>query len=179
MPGELVQVVYRKYDGALHWNYWTRLLGEDRYGIWLGAPGGTTLRRGDQVVEPSQTPHVLLMPRDQWWSAAFNAPPHRTEIYCDINTVPAWPTPYEVTMIDLDLDVRRRRTGLVEILDEDEFAEHRVRYGYPPDVVSAAEHSAAHLAEVIAANEEPFGSVYQSWLAQLMTPERPSPSPAV
>ncbi|WP_180935649.1 DUF402 domain-containing protein [Nocardioides ungokensis] len=33
--------------------------------------------------------------------------------------------------VDLDLDVVRGRTGRVWIDDEDEFAEHRVRFGYP------------------------------------------------
>lgn len=36
-------------------------------------------------------------------------------------------------MVDLDLDVVRRFDGSAEILDEDEFAEHQVRYGYPPE----------------------------------------------
>lgn len=169
MAGELVRVVYRKYDGTLHWNYWTRRLGEDEYGVWLGAPGGTPLRKGDEVVQPVEWPHVLLLPRDEWWTGAFNAPPHRTEIYCDITTVPTWPAPDEVTMIDLDLDVRRRRTGAVEILDEDEFAEHQIRFGYPAEVVSAAWASAERLVHAIWANEEPFASEYLSWLARLDT----------
>jgi protein associated with RNAse G/E len=173
MAGGLVQVIYRKYDGTLHWNYWTRRLGEDRYGLWVGAPGGTALRKGAEVVNPAEWPHVLLLPRDEWWTGSFNAAPHRTEIYCDVTTVPSWPEPDQVTMIDLDLDVRRRRTGTVEILDEDEFAEHRIRYGYPEEVVAAAQASAECLAAAIRANDEPFASVYRGWLAQLV--EAPVP----
>ena len=41
-------------------------------------------------------------------------------------------------MVDLDLDVRRRRWGVIERLDDDEFAEHRVRFGYPDEVVTQA-----------------------------------------
>jgi uncharacterized protein len=174
-----VRVVYRKYDGSLHWNYETSRLGEDEHGIWLGAPAGTTLRRGDHIVDPAEWPHVLLLPRDAWWTAAFNAPPHRTEIYCDITTVPTWLAPDEVTMVDLDLDVRRRRTGLVELLDEDEFAEHRIRFGYPVEVVEAARASARRLEHAIRAGEEPFAAAYRPWLAQLaeiITSAAPDPS---
>ena len=112
----LVNVVFRKYDGSLHWNYLATRLGEDEHGVWLGAPLGTELRRGEAVMELAEMAHVVLLPRAGWWTAAFNAPPKRTEIYCDISTVPEWTSADEVTMIDLDLDVLRRahrpgRTG--------------------------------------------------------------------
>ncbi len=161
-----VRIVYRKYDGSLHWNQPGWLLGEDEYGIWVGGPAGTPVRRGHEHGTPAETATVLLLPRDGWWTASFNAPPHRTEVYCDITTVPRWPTADEVTMVDLDLDVRRRRAGRVELLDEDEFAAHRVRYGYPPDVVAQAESAAQWLVGALTEDVEPFCHAYQHWLAQ-------------
>ena len=163
----LIKLVFRKYDGSLHWNYLARRLGEDEHGVWLGAPAGTELRRGEAVVELADMDHVVLLPRDGWWAAAFNAPPRRTEIYCDISTVPQWPSADEVTMIDLDLDVLRRRSGLVELVDEDEFEEHRVRFGYPPDVISQARAAADWLLAAVTARQEPFGSTYQRWLREV------------
>jgi predicted RNA-binding protein associated with RNAse of E/G family len=106
----------------------------------------------------------MLFPRDGWWTASFNAAPHRTDVYCDITTVPTWPGPDVVTMVDLDLDVRRRRTGLVEILDEDEFALHQVRYGYPAEVIEQAWAAAEWLATALTDQIEPFGSAYRHWL---------------
>ncbi len=162
-----INVVFRKYDGSLHWNYLASRLGEDEHGVWLGAPAGTELRRGEAAIELAEMDHVLLLPRDGWWAAAFNAPPKRTEIYCDISTVPRWPSADEVTMIDLDLDVLRRRSGLVELVDEDEFAEHQVRFGYPPDVISQARATADWLVAAVTERREPFGSTYGSWLRQV------------
>ncbi len=176
MADDRVRLVYRKYDGSLHWNYETYRLGEDEHGVWVGALAGTTLRRGSLVVDPVEWPHVVLLPRDGWWTAAFNAAPHRTEIYCDISTVPTWLAPDEVTMVDLDLDVRRRRTGLVELLDEDEFAEHQVLFRYPEEVVAAAQASAHQLERDIRADREPFASAYQPWLTQLVTSVEAGPS---
>jgi uncharacterized protein len=163
----LIKLVFRKYDGSLHWNYLARRLGEDEHGVWLGAPAGTELRRGEAVIELADMDHVVLLPRDGWWTAAFNAPPKRTEVYCDISTVPRWPSADEVTMIDLDLDVLRRRSGLVELVDEDEFAEHQVLFGYPPDVVSQARAAADWLLAAVTARQEPFGTVHERWLGQL------------
>jgi protein associated with RNAse G/E len=159
-----VRVVYRKYDGALHWNYAARHLGEDEHGVWVGAPAGTPVSLGDQARGPVEAPHVLLFPREGWWTGCFNATPHRTEIYCDITTVPVWSGTDEVTMIDLDLDVRRLRTGVVELLDEDEFAEHQVRYGYPAEVIAGARQSADRLFDAVERRVEPFGDAYRTWL---------------
>jgi uncharacterized protein len=52
----------------------------------------------------------------------------------------------------------------VIVVDEDEFAEHQVRYGYPADVISAAERATAWLLDAISAKAEPFGAAYRSWL---------------
>jgi len=81
--------------------------------------------------------------------------------------VPQWPSAEEVTMVDLDLDVRRRRRGAVELLDEDEFAAHRVKYDYPPEVVAAAEASFAWLAGAVRERVEPFGVASHAWLARV------------
>jgi uncharacterized protein len=171
VTSDLVRVVYRKFDGSLHWNQPGRLLGEDEHGVWVGAPGGTPVWRGEEPVNPAEHDHVMLFPRDGWWTGLFNAAPHRTEVYCDITTVPTWPTPDMVTMVDLDLDVRRRRTGIVEILDEDEFAAHQVRYGYPTDVIEQAWAAAEELAAALREHVEPFGGVYRHWLEVLGSAE--------
>ena len=168
-----VHVVYRKYDGSLHWNYEASYLGEDEHGVWVGARTGTAVNRGLTSTGPVEASHVLLFPRDAWWTGCFNAVPHRTEIYCDITTVPRWldaedPSGHrEVTMVDLDLDVRLRRTGEVQLLDEDEFATHQVRYGYPPEVIANAQASADWLFGAISQRVEPFGQAYRSWLAEV------------
>lgn len=159
-----VRVVYRKFDGSLHWNQYGWRLGEDDYGVWVGAPAGTAVHRGETLANPADAAHVVLFPRGSWWTGMFNAAPRRTEIYCDITTVPYWPTPSEVTMVDLDLDVRRRRAGLVELLDEDEFAAHQVKYAYPAEVVEAAWDAAHWLTGALRERVEPFGSAYRSWL---------------
>jgi uncharacterized protein len=68
-------------------------------------------------------------------------------------------------MADLDLDVVRRRPGReVVLVDEDEFAEHQIRYGYPADVISAAERTAAWLEDTIRSDAEPFATAFRPWL---------------
>jgi protein associated with RNAse G/E len=149
----------------LHWHAWLEKLGEDEYGVWLGAPTGTAWRRG---TEPRTTmaASVTLVPRQSWWVASFNHEPSKYELYVDLSTVPVWDGD-EVTMVDLDLDVVRvRRDGTVRLLDEDEFAQHQALFGYPEAVVSQVSQTARHLLAHVAVSE-PFTAAYRPWLAQI------------
>jgi uncharacterized protein len=160
--------VYTKYDGRLHWHQTMLYLGEDQHGVWLGAPAGSTIRRGSEPPIVLEQPSAELIPAGQWWTATFNGAPAKTEIYCDISTPPDWPSANEVTMVDLDLDVLRLRAdGRVLIVDEDEFAVHKVRYDYPADVITQAEQAAAWLHEAISSGAEPFASHYREWIQQV------------
>lgn len=163
-----VQVDYHKYDGTLHWNLRMQRLGEDEHGVWLGLPADSTMRKGHEPPVPLHEAHVILFPRDGWWTAAFNAAPRSTELYCDITTPPEWPSREAVTMVDLDLDVLRKRGAAGPVLvDEDEFAEHQVRYGYPPEVIESARAAAAWLMDAVGSGAGPFGGAHRPWLAMV------------
>ncbi|MFC1416213.1 DUF402 domain-containing protein [Streptacidiphilus cavernicola] len=162
---EQVRVVYRKYDGSLHWNMELRRLGADEHGVWLGAEADSLSRKGDGPPVAQAEPYVLLVPDGAWHTVTFNAAPRRTAVYCDVGTPPVWPHPGEVTMVDLDLDVLLRRGETAPYLvDQDEFAEHQVRYGYPGEVVAAAEASAEALLAAIAGRGGPFDGAHTRWL---------------
>ena len=165
VTGRDVRLVFTKYDGSLHWHQTMQYLGEDEHGIWLGSRAGATAQRGHEPPIRFKAPSVQLIPAAQWWTAVFNDPPAKVEVYCDISTPSQWRSPDEVTMVDLDLDVVRLRADhSVFVDDEDEFAEHQVRFGYPPDVISHAEQSAAWLVAAVSSGAEPFGSAAERWL---------------
>lgn len=165
--GDDVRIVYRKYDGSLHWHMTMKWLAEDEHGVWVGAGAHNTCRRGAGPLVTINHPQVRLFPRDLWWTASFNADSARTEIYCDVTTPVDWPSPHEVTMIDLDLDVCRRPDGAVIVLDEDEFAEHQVKFGYPAEIVAESRRTTMWLQAALADGTEPFATVYRSYLALL------------
>jgi protein associated with RNAse G/E len=86
-----------------------------------------------------------------------------------MTTPPAWsPDGDHVTMVDLDLDVVRTRTGQVYVDDEDEFAQHQVQLGYPADVVALAQGSCEEVLAAVRAEQAPFSpQVWQPRLASL------------
>ena len=146
-PGDPVRLQMRKWDLAAHWGADVVWLGEDEYGWWAGWPEGTSWSRpgADFVSFGAQ---VGLFPRERGFAATFyeRAPGSGYEfrLYADVTTAPGWEGA-ELTCVDLDLDVIQRFDGGVFVDDEDEFAEHRTRYGYPAELVAEAERECARL----------------------------------
>jgi protein associated with RNAse G/E len=98
----------------------------------------------------------------------FNPPPRTSEVYCDITTPARWEGD-TVHIIDLDLDVvRRRETETVELRDEDEFDEHRAQFGYPDDLVVEARAAADKLLVALGDGSEPFATQHRKWLADVV-----------
>ena len=73
-----------------------------------------------------------------------------------------------VSAVDLDLDVVRLRDGTVRVLDEDEFAEHQVRYSYPADMVEQARATTDDLVVRLSAGTEPFAAIGAAWLERFV-----------
>ena len=54
--------------------------------------------------------------------------------------------------------------GSCEIIDVDEFEEHQVRYGYPPDVIERAEAAANEVLDLMTRRVAPFDdAMARSW----------------
>ncbi|WP_052466550.1 DUF402 domain-containing protein [Mobilicoccus massiliensis] len=168
--GARVRAVFTKYDGRPHWEYDLVVLGVDDHGVWVGgAPGAHIARPGLEFT--SDAYWVTLYPHDGMWVATINddAGTFSSRVYVDVTTQATWwhrpDGVLSVTAIDLDLDVIRRFSGELLVDDEDEFEEHRVEFGYPPELVEGARAAAAWLYERLAGHDEPFEQVAEHWLA--------------
>lgn len=170
--GSAVRVVTRKWPDRSHWEYDGVLLGEDEHGVWVGAPVGTACSRPGASFVTDQA-MLTLVPRTAPFTATFYAPGGRAhcEVYVDVTTVPWWADPgaggLTVTAVDLDLDVVRGWTGRVWVDDEDEFADHRIRFGYPWDLVRLAATSCDTVRAAVEARLAPYDDTPRSWFARL------------
>ena len=70
-----------------------------------------------------------------------------------------------MTQIDLDLDSARTLDGSVEVLDEDEFLDHQIRYEYPRGLIAQTRTATQRVVDLVTAGAEPFGTAAESWLA--------------
>ncbi|HEU4514862.1 MAG TPA: DUF402 domain-containing protein [Nocardioidaceae bacterium] len=162
-----VRMVFSKWGGRPHWECDTLALGADEHGRWLGLPSGTLVTRPGAAFS-ADVPQVVLLP-DSAYVATFYAPGGSSpcETYVDISTVPL-EDDGRITAVDLDLDVIRGWTGRVWVDDEDEFADHRVRFGYPEEVVELAVTSCEQVRRAVAASQAPFdGTTARRWLEVL------------
>ena len=130
-------------------------LGEDSHGRWVGIPPEHPVFRGDEQLSVARHRAVVCVPHDDWYMAYWPID-HPVSLYVDIVTPPTW-TARGATMVDLDFDVIVRN-GEVLLVDEDEFEEHRVRYGYPDDLTASARRATADILDRIQRREPPFGS---------------------
>jgi uncharacterized protein len=159
-----VEMRFTKWGGKLHWHYPVVPLGRDRHGWWLGGPEGSFFQRGEEPPIPRPQDYVMLVPADGDWIATWLATGD-DEIYVDVTTRPVTSDSL-IEAVDLDLDVIRRRNGRVDLVDEDEFAEHQVLLGYPPEVIARAEATADDLLARLTAGAEPFGRAGHDWLTR-------------
>lgn len=161
---DVVKIRFTKWGDIPHWSFDMRRLGEDEFGTWLWMPAGTSMRRGTDPPILSRNLAVKLITPSEWWTAIWNDGDTATyELYVDISTPATWEDD-TVRLVDLDLDVARRRGGGVEVHDEDEFEEHQVLYGYPDHIIDKARIETARIVAAVERRDEPFGEVSGRWL---------------
>ena len=161
-----VQIDFRKWDGARHWQFVMQRLGEDEHGLWLWSPAGSAMQRGDEPVRCSKAINLKLIPENKWWTAIWSWQ-RPQDLYIDIITPPQWKGS-TVTMVDIDLDLVRWADGSVEVLDEEEFVAHQELFDYPDRLVDTARATTAGLAVALEARHEPFGTVGTRWMQEAL-----------
>ncbi len=157
-----VDIRFLKWPDTLHWHFSGERIVDDEHGLWVGGRVGESARRGKESPKTFRHDWVKVLVDGAWWTAIWNT---SGDCYVDIVTPPRWSGDV-VSMIDLDLDVYRHPGGRVEVMDEDEFEEHRHTLGYPDQVVDLARTTTAQVVLAIERSDEPWGSVGPARLAE-------------
>ena len=161
-----------KWGGRPHWEYDGVWLGADGFGQWVGFPVGTHYRRPGMDFVGTFDGVMLVPAGGAAHLAAFNDSRAKAAVYVDMTTVPVWDGTV-IRAVDLDLDVVRLQDGTVYLDDEDEFAEHRVAFGYPADVVALVERTAVEVLAAVRRREAPYDGAADVWLERLVSLRRP------
>ncbi|MEX2372263.1 MAG: DUF402 domain-containing protein [Dehalococcoidia bacterium] len=137
VEGRPVRILSTKYDGSLHYDYRARLVEETAGVLRVVSEVGTPVigYRGEGALGCSMT---QLFFTDRWYNVFHNHEPlgrRRMLSYANIGT-PARLEGDTIHWVDLDVDVIQTETQGLVVVDEDEFADHRVRMGYPDDIVA-------------------------------------------
>ena len=143
-----------KWGDRPHWVFDAIYLGADEHGDWIGIRAGTEMARPGMAFA-AEVDQVGLAPRDAGWMATFHQPGAWVATYVDMTSVPWWDGRI-LRAVDLDLDVIRTAEGDVFVDDEDEFAEHQVTFGYPPEVIALAQEACAWTHHAVLQGRPPF-----------------------
>jgi len=168
-PGDTVRVVMTKWGDRPHWEFDGLYLGADEHGDWIGFPAGTLMSRPGVEVRPRNN-QVGLVPSgadlDRAFLATFHSPNGSVLTYVDMTSVPEWDGAV-VRAVDLDLDVVKALDGTPYVDDEDEFAEHQVAFGYPPEIIELAERTRDAVFAAVTEESAPFDGSSDRWLTVL------------
>lgn len=162
-PGTAIPVASTKYDGSLHYRHTMRVVDDrgDRLRVW--APAGTVFHsyRGRYAA----TRHFLMLHySDRDWNLEVMWEPDWTpnKHYINIALPSTW-RDGTLRFVDLDLDISWWADGTINLLDEDEFAEHRERFGYPQWLVDRAWDAVDEVRGLISARNTPFDESLYAW----------------
>lgn len=159
--GAPIAVASTKFDGSLHYSYPVTVVADEGDRLWTWLAAGTPMRsyRGGRIA-----------PRDglqyheagRYWNleVMWDAGWRPTRHYVNIATPSTWDD-RALRFVDLDLDVSWWADGRVVLLDEDDFAAHRDRFGYPGWLVDRAWAAVDEIRGLISRRQPPFdGSLY-------------------
>jgi len=145
-----------KYDGAAHWIQPFTVASDDGTLLVAQYRARTPIFTSRGEFRSPYDSRVYFW-RDRWYNVfRLSRPGCALALwYCNITTPPLFDGRH-LSYVDLDLDVAVRPDGSINLLDEDEFAKHRLKYGYPLKVVTKAEDAAREVQELARRHGFPF-----------------------
>lgn len=162
-----------KYDGSLNYVWPARVLWQDDTGFIWHTPAGTPFTRPEKVVAVPWD-WVGRVWYGRWYMVDASlmpvgisgAPGVLDHYYCNIGSPGQWEDG-EYRYVDLDLDVMVYPDGRHALLDEDEFALHQVRFGYPESAIMGARRAAQDVLALAQAGAAPFDGTLAAFHAAL------------
>lgn len=171
MPFEdrpLIRSESTKYDGSIHYEFDTRLIdhADGCLRLWIAAGTPHRSYRGEGAFEADCV--MLAFPGDEerGFNVVHHAEPVRGIVAASDILTATHLDGSTLRWIDLDLDVEVHEDGSPELVDEDEFEEHQLRYRYPPEIIEGARRSASLAFDLAAAASFPFDRERQFQIAQ-------------
>ena len=166
-----VRVQSYKYDNHLHyeWSSQLKVINNEKI-ILLGQPGRILhhYTKGKDFTLMGTCIEVYYF--NEHFNCFFNLDEAGgLEYYVNIG-LPITFKDNVITYIDLDVDLEKFADGPWTVVDEDEFLENQVKYGYSQELIQKVEETKEELLRKIATAEYPFDGGYEQLLcASLIT----------
>jgi protein associated with RNAse G/E len=157
--GQHIQLRSTKLDGSPHFAWTCRAVTAALDAILLHQPSGTPITTWQGVWTPDFESLIYFW-RERWFNVieSWNKDGRLKGFYCNIIT-PAQVIENELRWNDLDLDLWVKADGAYSVLDEDEWSENIVRFGYTPELVSHARRALDDLIDSVERRAFPFDTL--------------------
>lgn len=144
-----------KHDGSLHrtWDKVT-ILRED-HEKYVGVNKATQVTEANNRTWIAREPALYFLYKHQWFNVIAMSREQGIYYYCNL----ASPSIYDgeaIKNIDYDLDLKFYPLGNYELLDEDEFKQHKSLFNYPKVIEAKLRDEIELLVRLHANNETPF-----------------------
>lgn len=153
-----------KYGNLLHYEWDTTLLEKtDSHIVVLGEYGRQLHHYTKQKIFTVENWTLEFFSFDSWFTVSADVVDGKFEqFYCNINQ-PAVMRGNTVSFVDLDLDYVQRN-GVWQVVDEDEFVTHAIKFGYPDDLIHQAEQELVALKDKVRSKEFPFDGYLEKFM---------------
>lgn len=153
-----MEYVNEKWGGLPHYRSVVEVIGKDEFGTWCWRPAGRPIYKGDKLAFTGAYDTIVLAPPEDWWTLSWPFGHPRMTLYVNIGTPVVWEDSRFVST-DLDLDVIKLLDGTALIVDQDEFEEHQVLYGYPDDIIQRTRKASEDALAMTVDGVAPFDGV--------------------
>ncbi|GMK46599.1 UPF0374 protein YgaC [Paenibacillus glycanilyticus] len=162
-----VQIKALKHGDLLHYEWNTDLLEEgDGYVFVLGRYGRKLQHHTKKYVFTVNNWSIEFFSSKHWFTVSAAVVDGRiNEYYCNINQ-PAIINGSEISFVDYDLDLVQRG-GEWMVIDEDEFADNAIKFGYSEQLMKQVREELAGLQARVAERQFPFDGTIERLMARI------------
>lgn len=168
-PGSKMQIQSYKHNGRLHrvWENSLVLKGTEK--IVIGANDKTKVTESDGRTWLTREPAICYFHAQYWFNIIGMLRQDGIYYYCNISS----PFIYDeeaLKYIDYDLDVKVYPDMTYNLLDEDEYDEHKVQMNYPKVLDRILHHNLENLLICIRQRKGPFSPDFiDQWYERYLT----------
>jgi len=166
--GDLVYIQSYKHDGSLHRTWVKGFVVEETEEYIAAITNKTWVVEADKRKWLTREPAVCFFYKKEWFNIIAMIRKSGLYYYCNI----ASPSIYDgeaIKNIDYDLDIKFYPNGYYEILDKDEYRDHKKKMEYPKEIDVLGKEALDilirhHKKSKIPFNSEKVDELYQKYL---------------
>lgn len=156
---DIVKIIAYKHDGSLHriWHRNTVLEANDQ--VMILANNKTSVTENDGRTWVTKEVALLYFHAECWFNIVCMFREDGLHYYCNLSS----PFAYDedgLKYIDYDLDIKKYPDGKYFLLDEDEYNQHKIKYGYKEDLDKIIKYNVNKLQKWIDSNLGPFSEEF-------------------